>query len=226
MKLFKKEIIIAIKLYIEEFSKQNFPDIDKEEFFNLYLSKYSKNKKKTTAYMMFVKEMHKEYDEKENIDKIKFSEKAKLIGNKWCNLPNIEKEKYEFIADNNNMIEHDINRNNICTWVNEKNNKKCFKNIYDNEYNLCKKHFKLFLKRKTFLERNKEKQNQIKFDDYMNSEVQEIIHNNSTIYYDMYKCIYSLDEQNNASCIGEIIDDNIILFDIKNESHNESQNQN
>ena len=65
MKLFKKEIIIAIKLYIKEFSEQNFPDIDKEEFFDLYLSKYSKNKKKKTAYMMFVKEMHKEYDEKE-----------------------------------------------------------------------------------------------------------------------------------------------------------------
>jgi len=46
MKLFKKEIIIAIKLYIKEFSEQNFPDIDKEEFFDLYLSKYSKNKKK------------------------------------------------------------------------------------------------------------------------------------------------------------------------------------
>lgn len=46
MKLFKKEIIIAIKIYIKEFSEQNFPDIDKEEFFNLYLSKYSKNKKK------------------------------------------------------------------------------------------------------------------------------------------------------------------------------------
>ena len=30
--------------------------------------------------MMFVKEMHKEYDKKEQIDKIKFSEKAKLIG--------------------------------------------------------------------------------------------------------------------------------------------------
>ena len=48
--------------------------------------------------MMFVKEMHKEYDKQEQIefDKIKFSEKAKLIGNKWCNLPDREKEKYEF----------------------------------------------------------------------------------------------------------------------------------
>lgn len=227
MKLFKKEIIIAIKIYIKEFSEQNFPDIDKEEFFNLYLSKYSKNKKKKTAYMMFVKEMHKEYEKKEQIDKIKFSEKAKLIGNKWCNLPDVEKEKYGFIADSNNMVEHDTDNDNdnICTWVNEKNNKKCFKDIYDNEYNLCKKHFKLFSKRKSFLERNKEKQNQIKFDDYTNSEVQEILHNNSTIYYDMYKRIYSLDEQNNASCIGEIIDDNIILFDIKKESHNESHDK-
>ena len=226
MKLFKKEIIIAIKLYIKEFSEQNFPDVDKEEFFNLYLSKYSKNKKKKTAYMMFVKEMHKEYDKKEQIDKIKFSEKAKLIGNKWCNLPDIEKEKYEFIADTNNMVEHDTDNDNICTWVNEKNNKKCFKNIYDNEHNLCKKHFKLFIKRKSFLERNKEKQNQIKFDDYINSEVQEILHDNSTIYCDMYKRIYSLDEQNNASCIGEIIDDDIILFDIKKESHYEFHNGN
>ena len=227
MKLFKKEIIIAIKIYIKEFSEQNFPDIDKEEFFNLYLSKYSKNKKKKTAYMMFVKEMHKEYEKKEQIDKIKFSEKAKLIGNKWCNLPDVEKEKYGFIADSNNMVEHDTDNDNdnICTWVNEKNNKKCFKDIYDNEYNLCKKHFKLFSKRKSFLERNKEKQNQIKFDDYTNSEVQEILYNNSTIYYDMYKRIYSLDEQNNASCIGEIIDDNIILFDIKKESHNESHDK-
>jgi hypothetical protein len=225
MKLFKKEIIIAIKIYIKEFSEQNFPDINKEEFFNLYLSKYSKNKKKTTAYMMFVKEMHKEYEKKEQIDKIKFSEKAKLIGNKWCNLPDVEKEKYGFIADNNNMVEHDTDNDNICTWVNEKNNKKCFKDIYDNEYNLCKKHFKLFSKRKSFLERNKEKQNQIKFDDYTNSEVQEILYNNSTIYYDIYKRIYSLDEQNNALCIGEIIDDNIILFDIKKESHNESHDK-
>lgn len=225
MKLFKKEIIIAIKLYIKEFSEHNFPDVDKEEFFNLYLSKYSKNKKKTTAYMMFVKEMHKEYDKKEQVDKIKFSEKAKLIGNKWCNLPDVEKEKYEFIADNNNMIEHDVNSDNICTWVNEKNKKKCFKDIYDNEYNLCKKHFKLFLKKKSFLERNKEKQNQIKFDNYMNSEVQEIIQDNSTIYYDIYQRVYSLDEQNNALCIGEIIDDNIILFDIKNKSQNEPHNE-
>jgi hypothetical protein len=175
--------------------------------------------------MMFVKEMHKEYEKKEQIDKIKFSEKAKLIGNKWCNLPDVEKEKYGFIADSNNMVEHDIDNDNICMWVNEKNNKKCFKDIYDNKYNLCKKHFKLFSKRKSFLERNKEKQNQIKFDDYTNSEVQEILHNNSTIYYDMYKRIYSLDKQNNASCIGEIIDDNIILFDIKKESHNESHNE-
>ena len=221
MKLFKKEIIIAIKLYIKEFSEQNFPDIDKEEFFDLYLSKYSKNKKKKTAYMMFVKEMHKEYDEKEKFDKIKFTEKAKLIGNKWCNLPDIEKEKYEFIADNNNMTEHDVNNDNICTWINEKNNKKYLKDIYDNEYNFCKKHFKIFLKKKTFLERNKEKQNQIKFDNYKNSEVQEILHNNSTIYSDIYNRIYTLDEQNNASCIGEIDDNDIILYDIKNKFHNE-----
>jgi len=224
MKLFKKEIIIAIKLYIKEFSEQSFPEIDKEEFFNLYLSKYSKNKKKTTAYMMFVKEMHKEYDKKEQVDKIKFSEKAKLIGNKWCNLPDVEKEKYECIADNTNMIEHDVNNDNICTWVNEKNNKKCFKNIYENEYNLCKKHFKVFIKKKSFLEKNKEKQNQIKFDDYINSEVQEILHNDQNIYSDMYNRIYSLDEKNNALCIGEIIDDNIVFFDNKNESQkNESQ---
>ena len=217
---------MAIKIYIKEFSEQNFPEIDKEEFFNSYLSKYSKNKKKKTAYMMFVKEMHKEYEKKEQIDKIKFSEKAKLIGSKWCNLSDVEKEKYGFIADSNNMVEHDTD-NDTCTWTNEKNNKKCFKNIYDNKYNLCKKHFKLFSKRKIFLERNKEKQNQIKSDDYINSEVQEILHDNSIIYYDIYKRIYSLDGQNNALCIGEIIDDNIILFDIKKESreksHNESQ---
>ena len=40
-------------------------------------------------------------------------------------------------------------------------------------------------------------------------------YNDSIIYCDMYNRIYSLDEQNNASCIGEVIDDNIILFDIK-----------
>jgi hypothetical protein len=59
----------------------------------------------------------------------------------------------------------------------------------------------------------------------------------------MYNRIYSLDEKNNALCIGEIIDDNIVFFDNKNESqknesqknesqknenesHNENQNQN
>jgi hypothetical protein len=57
----------------------------------------------------------------------------------------------------------------------------------------------------------------------------------------MYNRIYSLDEKNNALCIGEIIDDNIVFFDnkneslkneslknesLKNESHNENQNQN
>lgn len=217
MKLFKKEIITAIKLYIKEFSETNFPEVDKEEFFNQYLSKYSKNKKKKTGYMMFVKEMHKEYDKQEQIkfDKIKFSEKAKLIGNKWCNLPDTEKEKYEFIADSNNMAERDCDNDNLCTWINEKNNKKCYKNIYDNEYNLCKKHWKLFLKKKNFLERNRQKQNVIKFDDYINSQVKEMSYNDSIIYRDMYNRIYSLDEQNNASCIGEVINDDIILFDIK-----------
>ena len=38
-------------------------------------------------------------------------------------MPDVEKEKYECIADNTNMIEHDVNNDNICTWVNEKNNK-------------------------------------------------------------------------------------------------------
>ena len=93
----------------------------------------------------------------------------------------------------------------------------------ENEYNLCKKHFKVFIKKKIFLEKNKEKQNQIKFDDYINSEVQEISHNDQNIYSDMYNRIYSLDEKNNALCIGEIIDDNIIFFDKKNENENESQ---
>ena len=32
----------------------------------------------------------------------------------------------------------------------------------------------------------------------------------------------TLDEQNNASCIGEIDDNDIILYDIKNKFHNES----
>ena len=41
MKLFKKEIILAIKLYIKNLEEQNISEFDKDEFFNLYLSKYS-----------------------------------------------------------------------------------------------------------------------------------------------------------------------------------------
>ena len=92
MKLFKKEIIKSIKLYLKDLSEVY--EIDENDFYNLYLNKYLKRNKKTTAYMMFVKNMHKEYDQ-EKKEKINFVDKAKLIGTKWGNLTEQEKEVYK-----------------------------------------------------------------------------------------------------------------------------------
>ena len=57
MKLFKKEIIKSIKLYLKDLSNEY--EINENEFYDSYLNKYLKRNKKTTAYMMFVKNMHK-----------------------------------------------------------------------------------------------------------------------------------------------------------------------
>ena len=57
MKLFKKEIIKSIKLYLKDLSNEY--EINENEFYDSYLNKYLKRNKKTSYYMMFVKNMHK-----------------------------------------------------------------------------------------------------------------------------------------------------------------------
>ena len=99
MKLFKKEIIKSIKLYLKDLSNEY--EINENEFYDSYLNKYLKRNKKTTAYMMFVKNMHKEYED-ESKEKINFVDKAKLIGSKWGTLTDKEREIYKSQADINN----------------------------------------------------------------------------------------------------------------------------
>jgi len=215
MKLFKKEIIFAIKLYIKELAEQSNSKFDEDEIFDQYLSKYSKNKKKTTGYMMFVKEMHKKYDMEEKLDKIKFIDKDKFIGDKWRNLPENEKKIYESIAGSDNTIyddDDDDDVKNKCRWINEKNDKKCLKKIYDEKYSFCKKHYKVFMKKKTFLE-NKQKET-ILYNNYKDSEVIKFLYNDITIYKDIYNRLYSIDKNNDASCIGYIENEKVVLYDI------------
>ncbi len=141
MKLFKKEIIKSIKLYLKDLS--DIYEMDENEFYDSYLNKYLKRNKKTTAYMMFVKNMHKEYEHELN-DKINFVDKAKLIGTKWGTLTDKEKEIYKSQADINNINEIiSISSDNIindkqCIWVNNKTKKRCTK-ILTNDFdcNYC-----------------------------------------------------------------------------------------
>ena len=138
MKLFKKEIIKSIKLYLKDLSENL--NIDENEFYDSYLNKYLKRNKKTTAYMMFVKNMHKEYDQ-ENPGKINFVDKAKLIGSKWGNLTEQEKEKYKSQADINNtnliLVSPEDVKKDICIWINNKNKKQCPKIISNLNCQYC-----------------------------------------------------------------------------------------
>ena len=212
MKLFKKEIIKAINLYLKEISETI--EINEDEFYNVYLQKYLKKKKKTTAYMMFVKEMHKEYDNNKNM---KFTDKAKLIGTKWCNLSDKEKLMYETIAkfDNNNKIlkKEEIS-DNICTWINIKNNKQCSKVIFCKDTKMCKKHFKLYEKKIKYQQRNNPIIKEQIIDNYKNTEVEEFIYESKIMYKDIYNRIYNVNEKNQATCIGQISDDVYIFYDL------------
>lgn len=212
MKLFKKEIIKAINLYLKEVS--DTIEINEDEFYNIYLQKYLKKKKKTTAYMMFVKEMHKEYDDKKNI---KFSDKAKLIGTKWCNLSDKEKQMYETIAklDNKNKIlkKEEIS-DHICTWINVQNNKQCSKIIYCKDTKMCKKHFKLYQKKIKYQQRNNPRIKEQVIDNYKNTEVEEFIYESKIMYKDIYDRLYNVNDENQASCIGQISNKKYVFYDL------------
>lgn len=205
MKLFKKEIIKSIKLYLKDLSENL--NIDENEFYDSYLNKYLKRNKKTTAYMMFVKNMHKEYDQ-ENPGKINFVDKAKLIGSKWGNLTEQEKEKYKSQADINNtnliLVSPEDVKNDTCIWINNKNKKQCPKIISNLNCQYCKKHYKLNLKKQEYLQREKNNQSDELDSNYINSSLVEYVYESEIYYKDIYNRFYIISEDDIAKCIGHI----------------------
>ena len=222
MKLFKKEIIKSIKLYLKDLSNEY--EINENEFYDSYLNKYLKRNKKTTAYMMFVKNMHKEYED-ESKEKINFVDKAKLIGSKWGTLTDKEREIYKSQADINNINTVEISsdepkKNDQCIWINNKNKKRCPKTIMkENDSCYCKKHYKLNLKKLEYQEREQKNINYEYDQNFTNSKLVEYNHESTIYYKDIYSRLYIINN-NIASCIGhlDIIDDNesIIFYNIKN----------
>jgi len=221
MKLFKKEIIKSIKLYLKNLSEVY--EIDENDFYNLYLNKYLKRNKKTTAYMMFVKNMHKEYDQ-EKKEKINFVDKAKSIGTKWGNLTEQEKEVYKSQAHYNNTKLVSISSENIkeeqCIWISNKTKKRCIKIFVDMDCKLCKKHYKLNLKKKEYLEREQNDNLNELDSNYINSKLVEYIYESKVYYKDIYNRFYIINQNNIASCVGHIVIENdveeIVFYNNKN----------
>ena len=95
-----------------------------------------------------------------------------------------------------------------CTFVNTNTNKKCIKLICDHDQYLCKKHYKLHLKK---MEKNIKIKNNtaklININEYINSSVKELVYNDQKIYIDYFNKIYTIDNDNNAQMIGNVDSD-------------------
>ena len=79
------------------------------------------------------------------------------------------------------------------------------------------------VQKKIFLQKNNKQKEEILYNHYKNSEVIEFLHNDLTIYKDIYNRLYSIDKNKNASCIGLVEDENVVLYDI---SDNQNENNN
>ena len=193
MKLFKKEIFNVVKTYTSNISnKINIPE---DELYELLLIRNESSKTKkinTTGYIMLVKKTHETCDDK-----------SKLIGNAWCSLTTDKNLEY--------------NEKDYCTFINIKKDKKCNKFVCEYDKLLCKKHYKLHLKK---IEKSKKikdiTENIIDINQYTNSSVKFIIHDDKEMYIDYFNNIYIIDNDNNANLIGKIdINGEYIIFKTK-----------
>ena len=214
MKLFKKEILNVVKTYTSYIStKTNIPE---EELYKLLLiqNKSSKVKKiNTTGYIMFVKKMHETCD-----NNLNFTDKSKLIGNAWCSLTTDKKLEYNKLAVNTNENSNINSEKDYCTFINIKKDKKCNKFICEHNKLLCKKHYKLHLKKMEKSKKIKDiTENIIDINKYTNSNVKLIIHDDKEMYVDYFNKLYIIDNNNNASLIGNIdLDGKYIISKINN----------
>ena len=111
------------------------------------------------------------------------------------------------------MLKKEEILDNICTWINVQNNKQCSKVIYCKDTKMCKKHFKLYEKKIKYQQRNNPRIKEQIIDNYKNTEVEEFIYESKIVYKDIYDRLYTVNEKNQASCIGQISDDVYVFYD-------------
>ncbi len=91
----ERAITAGLKSFLSDISN-NF-DISESELFKRYL--ISESVSSNSGYMLFVKEMYKNFDLlNQSQQKLDFPEKSKIIGNKWKRLTNEQKLQYKEIA--------------------------------------------------------------------------------------------------------------------------------
>jgi len=180
---FRIPITLGLQQFLTDIS--NDFDISEKDLHKRYLVDISKkNERNPSGYMLFVKQMHEN-----KIDNITFTDKSKLIGDKWKNLTDEEKLKYKQIA--NNFIKPEVK----CIEV--KNHIICDKIIY-NDTEFCKKHYKTNLKKqqssqKIILAQNYTKSN--------NFTVDLIIIDNNTFYKDEFGNLFKMLEDGSGEMI-------------------------
>ena len=184
---FKTPITLGLQQFFTEIS--NDFNIPENELHKKYLADNSKkNDRNPSGYMLFVKQMHENQD---NVtDNITFTDKSKIIGDKWKNLTDEEKLKYKQIA--NNFIKPEKK----CTKV--KNDVICNNFIY-NDTGFCKKHYKANLKSQQTLEKSDNvSDNYTKFNNFT---VDIIIIDNNTFYKDEFGNIFKMLEDGSGELI-------------------------